>query len=219
MKPILTYFPIRGRGEPIRLTLSALGIEFEDLAVDYSTMKTDRQSFPFGQCPRYQDEDVDMVQSNAIIRHLARKYNLYGSSLKDNASVDMYIDGVESFVLMYLKLIYQELLSDEAKEEYWSTRLDPNNHIGRNGGCHFSFLVNLLEKYGSDGYAVGNALTMADIAVFNLVDLHLRLWPEELPATWPVLLAHHKKIASIPGIATYLSSTRRHEQVNGNKLG
>ncbi len=42
-----------GRGEPIRLALAALNIEWEECGVDYPLMKSDLQQFPFAQCPRW----------------------------------------------------------------------------------------------------------------------------------------------------------------------
>lgn len=64
----LYYFPIRGRAEVIKLLCAAKGIEYVVKDVDYQHMKTDRQQYPFGQCPRLVDGDVDLCQSNAIIR-------------------------------------------------------------------------------------------------------------------------------------------------------
>lgn len=62
------YFPIRGRAEVIKLLCAAKGVQFEMKDVDYEQMKTDRAQYPFGQCPRLVDGDVDICQSNAMVR-------------------------------------------------------------------------------------------------------------------------------------------------------
>lgn len=41
-----------GRAEPIRLALVAMGIEYEEQAVDYGEMKSALEKYPFAQCPR-----------------------------------------------------------------------------------------------------------------------------------------------------------------------
>jgi hypothetical protein len=58
----------RGRAEVIKLICSAKNIPFEIVDVDFQNMKVDRAAYPFGQCPRMVDGDVDITQSNAMIR-------------------------------------------------------------------------------------------------------------------------------------------------------
>jgi glutathione S-transferase len=52
----------------IKLICSAKNISFEVVDVDFQNMKVDRAAYPFGQCPRMVDGDVDITQSNAMIR-------------------------------------------------------------------------------------------------------------------------------------------------------
>ena len=39
------------------------------------------------------DDDLELPQSGAIMRYLARKYDLYGSNPKEAALIDMVYDG------------------------------------------------------------------------------------------------------------------------------
>jgi glutathione S-transferase len=68
MTVTLHYFPLRGRGEVIRLALELRGVQYAEQAPDYAAMKQDQDAFPFGQCPRLVDGDINCVQSNAILR-------------------------------------------------------------------------------------------------------------------------------------------------------
>ena len=63
------------------------------------------------------------------------------------------------------------------------------------------------------------ARSMADLAIFDIVDLHLRILKAEVEAAYPALAAHHARVAALPGIAAYLASPRRSAKVNGNNLG
>ncbi|KAL4422233.1 hypothetical protein ABPG77_009708 [Micractinium sp. CCAP 211/92] len=220
MKPQLYYFAIRGRGEPIRLALAALNIEWEECGVDYPLMKSDLQQFPFTQCPRFVDEDGNIAQSNTIMRHLGRKHGLYGDSLAEAARIDMLADGVEDIKRKYLSLIYQDQLLDEAKKAYWSAHIDPASATGgRNSGAHFAYLAKLMEQYGAEGWAVGGKMSIADVLVYELTDLHIRAFGSEFGSTYPLLEAHHAKLAAVPGIKAYLGSSRQFDKVNNNGLG
>ncbi|KAI8462660.1 MAG: glutathione S-transferase [Monoraphidium minutum] len=221
MPVVIHYFPIRGRVEVMKL-LCALGGEPSKLELlDYNTQKTDLDAYPFGQSPRMVDGDIDMVQSNACIRHLARKFKLYGTSEAEMCQVDVIIDGVEDLRMKYVPLIYGDELAAEAKAKYWATHGDKAGATGqRNGGAHFEYLARLLRKAGGE-YFVGGKVTAADVAVFDIVDLHLRpaLFPDEMKAEYPELAAHHARVAGLKGIKEYLASPDRVEQPNNNKLG
>lgn len=184
-------------------------------------MKTDLEAFPCGQAPRYVDDDVDMVQSNAIVRHLGRKLDMYGDgSLAAAAQVDMVIDTVEGIKLKYLELIYKQELADDAKAAYWTAHVDAATVHDRNGGTHFSYLDCMLHKRAGAGpFALGATLSVADIMAFDIFDAHLRIWGDALAAAFPRLAAHHKAVGEVPGIAAYLASDRRHPQQNGTPLG
>lgn len=219
MTPQVVYFPIRGRAEPIRLALEHLGIQYEEVTVDYAEMKKDLVKYPFGQCPRYVDEDGDLSQSTTIMRHLGRKHGLVGSSLADAARIDMLADGVEDLKRKYLSLIYSDNLAEAAKAAYWSAHLDLTTTGQRNGGAHFAYLAGLVASYGAD-WDVGSQVSIADILLFDIVDLHQRAFGEDkFQQTYPQLAAVKDRVAALPGVAAYLDSPRRLEKVNNNGLG
>lgn len=51
-----------------RLICGAKNVPFEVVEIDYPAMKADRAGYPFAQCPRMVDGDVDITQSSAIAR-------------------------------------------------------------------------------------------------------------------------------------------------------
>jgi glutathione S-transferase len=183
-------------------------------------MKADKVGFPCGQAPRFQDDTVDMVQSNAIVRHLGRKHDMYGTDLKEQALVDQVMDAVESIKLKYLNLIYQDQLSDEAKAAYFKLHIDASGAVERNGGAHFAYLDCMLKSHKDGGaFVLGSQLSVADITLFDIVDAHVRIYGDEFKTAWPALAAHHDAVAGLPTVAAYLSSDRRHPKQNGNALG
>jgi len=179
-------------------------------------MKDDKIGFPCGQAPRFQDDTVDMVQGNAIVRHLGRKHDMYGTGLKEQALVDEIIETVEAIKGKYLSLIYDDELSDEANNAYFKLRIDELGAVERNGGAHFAYLDCMLKKQQNGGvFVLGSTLSVADILLFDIVDMHLRIYGDEFKNAWPALAAHHDAVAGVSTIAAYLSSDRRHPQQNG----
>lgn len=217
-KPVIDYFPVRGRAEATRLALAYKNIDWEETAVNYQDMKCNQDRYPFGQAPRFAAGDVSLVQSNAILRHIGRTHKMYGSSEKEHCEVDMVLDGVESLRVKYLALIYQDQLADEPKAKYWETHGVKANLDQRNGGAHLEYLTRFV-RLNAAGLTVGSEVTIADCALFDLVDLHNRIFPTEMKDSYPELLAFMEKMESFEGIKKYRSSDRLLQKINGNSLG
>lgn len=60
-----------------------------------------------------------MVQSNAILRHIARKHGLNGSNEKEHCLIDVAIEGVESIRSKYVGLIYMTGVSAQLMTDAW----------------------------------------------------------------------------------------------------
>ena len=88
----------------------------------------------------------------------------------------------------------------------------------RNFGAHLGYLASLVSS-GSDGHIGGSSLTIADVAVWNIVDNHLQIFKQEITNEYPELIKFHQQIASLPAIKSYLGSDLRLGQNNGNGLG
>eukprot|EP01043_Picozoa_sp_COSAG02_P002180 COSAG02_NODE_49_length_45106_cov_298.436177_37_plen_103_part_00 len=59
----------------------------------------------------------------------------------------------------------------------------------------------IFEKFAAElggGYYCKSGISIADIALFNMVDCHLPLFPLHMKA-FPALLTHHKKIQAEQG--------------------
>lgn len=83
MTPILTVFaqsPDRGRGlardMPVRWALEELGQAYEvrKVAFDALTSPAHLDRHPFGQIPTYEEDDLVLFESGAIVLHLAERH-------------------------------------------------------------------------------------------------------------------------------------------------
>lgn len=72
----------------------------------------------------------------------------------------------------------------EAKETYWKTHGNKESANGSTDGVHFDYLETLLAgNGGGTGYIVGGGLTAADLCVWEIVDLHMRTFRDQMEAT------------------------------------
>ncbi|HVQ15322.1 MAG TPA: glutathione S-transferase N-terminal domain-containing protein, partial [Vicinamibacterales bacterium] len=83
MKPIITAFersPDRGRGLArdmrVRWAFEEVGQPYDVRLVSFKTMKESahRQRNPFGQIPTYEEGDLTLFESAAIILHMAQRH-------------------------------------------------------------------------------------------------------------------------------------------------
>lgn len=146
--------------QTIRITLKDNEIPYEETGVEnwpeLKQMLTKDGTLPFGQLPLFRDGDLNIVQSNAILRYIARKHNLYGANETERVQVDMYLDGVMDFRQRYTRLIYIDKLADEAFDAFKKDVVP----------VWMSSFENILKKNNSgDGYFVGSDITVVDYAL------------------------------------------------------
>ncbi|VDI23890.1 prostaglandin-H2 D-isomerase / glutathione transferase [Mytilus galloprovincialis] len=158
----ISYFDIKGRAELPRLVFAAAGKEFDDERISGDKWTAFKPKTPYGQMPVLTVDNKTMInQTGAIIRYLAREFGLYGSNNMENTKCDIIIETVFD---LYSAVIKQHLEKDEAiKEELakkFSTEVLPQ---------FFTYLCKLLKENGGK-FLVGSKLTVADMAVFDMLD-------------------------------------------------
>ena len=98
----LTYFPIKGKGEPIRLACHFCGMKLDDVRVSREEFQAMREAkeIPFNQLPVaefFDDEGrsvCKVAQTRAILRTVARASGdrMYSSDLGQAATIDSFLD-------------------------------------------------------------------------------------------------------------------------------
>ncbi|XP_053307171.1 glutathione S-transferase P 1-like isoform X2 [Spea bombifrons] len=196
----LTYFPLRGRAEHIRLLLGDQGLSWKEDEVqmqDWASGKRDlKKNAVFGQLPRFQDGDFVLYQSNAILRYLGRKHGLSGSNEQENAAIDMMNDGVEDLRLKYYRFLFLENAPN--KEKYLqelSDQLAAFERILANNSKGPKFLV-------------GDKISYADYNLLDMLHCNLDISPEIL-SSFPLLSAYVENLVARPKLSEYLKSDGR----------
>ncbi|ATB47929.1 glutathione S-transferase family protein [Corallococcus macrosporus] len=216
--PRLSYFTGRGIAEKIRLLLAESGTEYED--IDLGTYDVQAKvktpafeaikaagKLAFDKVPLWEEADgFCVVQSLAILRHVARTRGLYGKDAREAAACDMIIEGVEevsararsltSFTPDQLSEMLPLILGEELPQ--WL--------------AHFE---RLLKRNGSgDGFFVGTSVTVADTSVFGFLEMLVDNGLQDLlESTYPGLFAFFGRMKERPNLARHLDSPKRHPAV------
>ena len=97
------------------MALAYAGEDYEDIVYNFgATEGADdhwgSQKFnlklAFPNLPWYRDDNVRLTQSNAIVRHIGRKYNLYGKDKSEASKIDMLIDTAADIQNAIVKIIF-----------------------------------------------------------------------------------------------------------------
>lgn len=198
MSLTLLYLPFRGRGEQIRLLLHLLDVPFEDRHLsrpDFGALK--QQGAPatyFGSLPAIVDGDFHLSQGPAIMTYLARKYGIAPTEPQAAARAEAITLGAEDLRNRYFRIAGKD--KDEERARFlsgdWTKRWLPS-------------LEGLLAHNGRGDVFVGDAITQADIAVWDVLNAMLTYVPEATLQGHARVEAFYAKIESQPSLARYLS--------------
>ncbi|XP_056674377.1 glutathione S-transferase-like isoform X3 [Monodelphis domestica] len=142
----------------------------------------------YQQVPMVEIDGMYLVQTRAILRYIASKYNLYGKDLKEQALIDMYVEGMRD---LYDIIMLQPLCLPQDRKE--TLRV-----IAERANQRFLPVYEKALKDPGKNYLVGNQLSWADILLLEFI-----LMVEECK---PGILSAFPKLQIIPSIDTAVSS-------------
>ncbi|CAA9990417.1 glutathione S-transferase, putative [Plasmodium knowlesi strain H] len=196
---VLYYFDARGKAELIRLIFAYLGIKYTDKRfgekgdafIEFKNFKKEKKT-PFEQVPILEMDNIIFAQSQAIVRYLSKKYKIGGDTDLDEFYADMIFCGVQD--------IHYKFNNTNLFKQNETTFL--NEELPKWSG----YFENILKK-NKCHYFVGDNLTYADLAVFNLYDDIETKYPNSLK-NFPLLKAHNEFISNLPNIKNYISNRK-----------
>ena len=168
----LVYFNGRGLAENSRLILAYVGVEYEDFrynmeVIDWKTHNINKPEFDadkasgklrqsLNKLPYLEVDGSIVCQSKSIERYLARRFNLMGSNDIEAAQIDSICEVVRDIKDMYQGVRRLPEAEREAGMAKWFSETMP---------IKLSDLEHILGSI----YAVGSALSLADIVLFSLI--------------------------------------------------
>lgn len=192
----LLYFPARGRAEQIRLMFALVDSPFRDVPANWPELKP---TTPFGRLPvmieRSDDGDLTLAESGAIMRHLARRFDRYGRTLREHALCDALADFIADERAKYIAVAYAGLLgtTQATIDAFWKGLPQTLDHLTRILGANAS------------GWFVTNEPTFADVGIFDFLDGVISQKPEAL-TDHPALAGFVERFRALPGVSTHLGT-------------
>lgn len=195
----LHYFKGRGRAETTRWMLAINQIAFENVPVETPEALAALRAtgkLPFDQMPLLEIDGLNLSQSTAMIRYLARRGRYYGATDEDTLWCDMVSGAVADFAETAMLAAFQPTKENaiaalQARFEKFGPR----------------FEARLVEN--CSGFCAGARTTFADVVLAEALSAYLDWCPDILGST-PLLGALHERVLSEPGIARYLRSPQRY---------
>jgi glutathione S-transferase len=200
-KPILTYFPARGRAEPIRIALAEAGVDYDERAVTKNNFAELKASgtLPFDAVPVWDEPDgFRLAQTMAILSYLGRTHGLHGQTPREQALVDQILLAVDLDIRPEL----QKIRGVEGEKRTALREEIAQVFMPR----WFGYIDRLM---GDKPFVAGDRVTIADLLLWYAVET---LRDNKLDAgltRLPRILAHFEKISSRPNIAAWVKSPRR----------
>lgn len=212
-KPTLIYFAGRGRAEVIRLVLAEAGVDYQEHIVGHGTPPVDGRptdfaalkatgTLPFDAVPVWEEPSgLRLAQSAAIANHIARSHGLRGRTALEEARCDELLGAVDDVRLELRKLVTVAAEQRAALRAELASATLPR---------WLGYLHRLLQHNGGGtGYAVGASVTVADLALWYLLEMIRDNGFGGALERYPALVGFAERIGKRPRIAEYLKSARR----------
>lgn len=212
-KLTVTYFPMGGRAEAIRLACVIGKIPFTNKSVsgkDFGAMKA---SLPLGQLPILEVEEegkepVVIPQSNAVLRYVSKLGGLYPTDMVQAARVDSILDSLED--------LYRPLfLSAAGKVKFYISETDFTDDekkemrlriIQKHFPKFLTHLENLAKETGT-GFIVGETPTIADLVIYSFQKMLLSSMIDNIPSdtlsAYPSLMKVVETLEAIPEVKAF----------------
>jgi len=201
------YFHLRGRAEAIRLALAAAKQPLHENSLTFPEWAQIKPTTLLGSLPilTYTKPNGDKMvvpQSAAILRHLARKFGLYGQTDDDMTRVDYIVDSVMEFRDKFMGVAYKRFFG----------KVDPDPEIEYFKSFapgHLDVLTKFVEQSPSkNGYLAADTLTIADLVAFDALQCLTQVKPSAL-AHHPKLVKFIETVSAHENLKAYLGSRRK----------
>ncbi|KAL4226150.1 hypothetical protein ACF0H5_014137 [Mactra antiquata] len=203
----LLYFNKRGGGEIIRLVFAATNTKYEDCRLEMEEWLKLKPDFPMRSLPCLQvtngESKITYCQSGAIAKYLARKNGLYLNLAEKNLLIEEMYDSVGD---VRSALVQIHFTADNDTKKSLQEKL-----IKETIPKFAALFKQRMSEFGKDGYVIGSQLTLADLAVFNMVDSCIEMGMQSLWQPYKDLIKHHDTIKQIDNIAKWLKTRPKTE--------
>jgi glutathione S-transferase len=180
--------------EPIRYIFAYADVKYDDIRIEKESWPELKPTTPWGQIPILEFEGQTLAQSTAIMRYLARKFKLTGSSELDAARCDELIDALADLRAEWRKFFMAP--DEEKKAELKKAFLEVHapKYLGK-----FDNIV----KSNPSGKLVGDSVTWTDLVVACSIEGLEKTVDPDLLKDYPNLKSLKDAVNDIPQIKAW----------------
>ncbi|XP_008294198.1 glutathione S-transferase Mu 3-like [Stegastes partitus] len=207
----LAYWDIRGLAQPIRLLLEYTGTEYKEKLFSCGEGPDYDKSCWFGiknslgldfpNLPYLVDGERRIMQSNAILRYIARKHNMCGETEDEKIRVDIIENQAMDFRNGFVTLCYMNFDTQRS--------------------CYVEKLPATLKQFsdflGDRKWFAGDKITFVDFTMYELLDQHRMFEPKCLDDVQK-LKDFLSRFEALDKIAAYMKSTKFMKSPVNNKM-
>uniref|UniRef100_A0AC34FF63 Glutathione S-transferase n=1 Tax=Panagrolaimus sp. ES5 TaxID=591445 RepID=A0AC34FF63_9BILA len=195
----LTYFNLRGLGEPARLILRHAKVDFKDERLTHEDWPKLKPKTKTGKVPFLEYDGHTIVESNAINRFLARKYNLAGKDDFEAALIDGIADVQKDFYAavapwLYTLLGFRSGNAADLKKEHLDDSL-----------ARFLPMYSNFLKEAKSGFMAPSGLSWADFVITEFLITLLNVEPKVLDGHDDIK-QYLERVKNVPQLKEYYAS-------------
>ncbi|KAF9114470.1 hypothetical protein BGX27_010700 [Mortierella sp. AM989] len=210
----LLYFNIQARGHILRLMFTLSGAKWEEITAIWPAMA---ECTPFHCVPVVYEVTSDgttleLSESLAIERYLAKKFHFLGKNDYELHKVDQFCTSTEAANIQLGQKVHRPPHEIQLTDE---ERIAAVNHFNKQILGRFIALHEAhLQSNGSTGHYVGDSFTLADLKTAVFMERVLSLTPsgvdevsfseERSPNLWKV----HQTVNNDPSVKAWINSQR-----------
>ncbi|KAJ1410743.1 hypothetical protein B484DRAFT_455799 [Ochromonadaceae sp. CCMP2298] len=221
----LYYFEGRGLADQIRWMMAATNVEFTQKVVKKRAkfLEMAGRQLPFGQLPLLQIDGMEIVQSQAAVRYLAKRAGLQGKSPADELKCDMISEAVRDILPLLLAAPFRKYSATGAvparNEEEWAAHSklakEKWGFIGSRLEAILRSNLPVPKKAAVKGevvaepkelYLVGGGFTYADVLVAHITTWMVEEFGADVVRSMPLLVLLQNQVISMGGVKTFIKS-------------
>ncbi|CAD6195770.1 unnamed protein product [Caenorhabditis auriculariae] len=195
----LYYFESKGAAQAARDLFTLAGVEFEDIRYSDEEWGSHKHEMPFGQMPVLEVDGLQIPQSMAINRYLARKFGYAGKNPEEEALVDGFADQYYDFkgaIKTYYYVVAGWEKGDVEKLE---------KEIMIPARDKFFALITKFLKKSKSGYLTNGGLTFADILIAEHILTMNGFYPDYVKG-FPEIDEYYQKVLNVPALKEYIKT-------------
>lgn len=158
------------------------------------------RQLPFGQLPMLQIDGLELVQTQAILRYIAKRAGLNGKTSRDEVKCDMIAEACHDAISVVVSAPFKR------------------SHGAEEGAAHKQLLVSKWSKFGprfeavlaANGgkFMVGQALSYADVLVVHCLTWYVEECGADSAEALPLMVDLQHRVFSLPGVQAFIKSRR-----------